>query len=140
MYVLIKLLEGTKMPFKSSAGAAAYDLFSYEDIAIHLRTVRAISTGVSMEIEPGYFGRILPRSGLVIHNAITTDAGVINSDFRGIVKVCLKNIFDEHFIVKKGDKIAQIVFLKAESPQLVQVDKLSETARGHKGFGSTGTN
>ena len=140
MYVLVKLLEGAKMPFKSTTQAAGYDLFSYEDITVQPSMICSISTGVSMEIEPGYFGRILPWSGLVIHNAITTDAGIIDSDLRGIVKVCLKNIFDVPYTVQKGNKIVQIVFLKAESPEFVQVDKLTETARGHKGFGSTGYN
>ena len=138
MYVFYKLLENAIAPLKATEGSAGYDLHSYEDITICPRSVVCVSTGLRMEIEPGYFGKIFPRSGLVINHTITTDAGIIDSDYRGVVHVCLKNVFDKHFHIKKGDGIAQIVFLKHENANFVQVDKLSDTERGYKGFGSTG--
>ena len=138
MYVLMKVLENATMPIKATKGSAGYDLYSYEDVVVCPHSVICVSTGVAMEIQPGYFGRILPRSGLVVNNFITTDAGVIDSDYRGIVHVCIKNVFTEHYHIKKGDRIAQIVFLKCEPADIVQVEKLSGSARGVKGFGSTG--
>ena len=138
MYVLMKVLEGAITPFKATEGSAGYDLYAFEDVVVCSSSVVCVSTGIAMEIQPGYFGRILPRSGLVVNNFITTDAGVIDSDYRGIVHVCVKNVFSEHYHIKKGDRIAQIVFLKCESADLIEVQKLSDSGRGIKGFGSTG--
>lgn len=119
------------------SGSSGYDLYSYDDIMIRPRSIQCVSVDVSMEIEPGYFGRIFTHSGMAVDSKVTTDAGIIDADYCGIVHVCLKNLSDS-FIVKRGDRIAQIVFLKSENVDLIEVETLNSTERGYKGFGSTG--
>ena len=138
MYDKITLQENAIKPLKILSGSAGYDLYSYDDIMIRPRSIQCVSVGVSMEIEPGYFGRIFTRSGMAVNSKVTTDAGIIDADYRGIVHVCLKNSSDDSFIVKRGDRIAQIVFLKSENVDLIEVETLNSTERGYKGFGSTG--
>lgn len=138
MYDKITLQENAIKPLKIMSGSAGYDLYSYDDIMIRPRSIQCVSVGVSMEIEPGYFGPIFPRSGMAVNSKVTTDAGIFDADYRGIVHVCLKNSSDDSFIVKRGDRIAQIVFLKSENVDLIEVETLNSTERGYKGFGSTG--
>ncbi len=83
-------------------------------------------------------GRIAPRSGLATKYFIDTGAGVIDSDYRGQVKVLLFNHSEVDFEVKQGDRIAQLVIERIYTPEVVVVDELEESVRGIKGFGSTG--
>ena len=86
----------------------------------------------------GNYGRIAPRSGLAVRNAIHVGAGVVDADYRGEVKVLLFNHSDEAFEVKEGDRIAQMIIEKYTMTALEEVQDLSETERGAGGFGSTG--
>ena len=83
-------------------------------------------------------GRIAPRSGLAVKHSIDTGAGVIDSDYRGEVKVLLFNHSEVDFEVKEGDRIAQLVVERIYTPKVVVVDELEESIRGKGGFGSTG--
>lgn len=84
-------------------------------------------------------GRIAPRSGLAVKHFIDTGAGVIDSDYRGEVKVLLFNHSEVDFEVKEGDRIAQLVIERIYTPEVVVVEELEESVRGAGGFGSTGT-
>lgn len=83
-------------------------------------------------------GRIAPRSGLASKHFIDTGAGVIDSDYRGQVKVLLFNHSDSDFQVKEGDRVAQLIIERIYTPEIVVVEELEESVRGAAGFGSTG--
>ena len=100
---------------------------------------KAIRLGFSIEIPPGLYGRIAPRSGLALKNNIDVAAGVIDPDYRGEVKVLLVNSSQKKFDIKEGDKIAQLIFEKVASPAFRVLRSLAPTVRGSGGFGSTNT-
>ena len=99
-----------------------------------------IPTGISMAIPPGYEGQIRPRSGLAVKHgiAIVNAPGTIDSDYRGEIQVILINLGSEPWIVKRGDRIAQLVIAPVLSVDLEAVEDLAGTVRGAGGFGSTG--
>ena len=134
-----KLSENATIPTQGTSFAAGYDLYAAEDAVIVCGTRKLIKTNISMEITPGYYGRIAPRSGLAYKNGIDVLAGVIDSDYRGDIGVILYNT-DKNidFTVKKGDRIAQIIFEACYTATLNNVDNLDNTLRQSGGFGSTG--
>lgn len=134
-----KLSENAIIPTKGSAFAAGYDLYAAEDAAVFCSARKLIKTNISMEITPGYYGRIAPRSGLAYKSGIDVLAGVIDSDYRGDIGVILYNT-DKNvvFEIKKGDRIAQIIFEACYSATLNEVKNLDNTLRESGGFGSTG--
>lgn len=136
----VKLLNNdAKTPIKGSRFSAGLDLFSSEDFKIDPWDRRLISTGISIELPEGTYGRIAPRSGLAVKNGIQVGAGVIDRDYRGEIKVLLFNLSNEEFQGKKGDRIAQLILEKIEevkAPDIVTV--LSDSDRADKGFGSSG--
>jgi dUTP pyrophosphatase len=98
-----------------------------------------INTGLSLAIPEGYFGKICPRSGLALNHGICVGAGIIDSDYRGQIKVLLINSDRRSvFRVKPGMKIAQLIFVKHGIFDFVRAQTLTSTERGCKGFGSTG--
>jgi dUTP pyrophosphatase len=128
------------LPRRASDGAAGYDLFSSENVQVPPRGRRLVSTGISIKIPPGLYGRIAPRSGIAVKNGIDVGAGVVDMDYRGEVKVLLFNMSDEAFEVCIGERIAQLILERHETPAIVEVSELSggKTERGENGFGSTG--
>ena len=134
-----KLSENATIPTQGTSFAAGYDLYAAEDAVVVCGTRKLIKTNVSMEITPGYYGRIAPRSGLAYKNGIDVLAGVIDSDYRGDIGVILYNT-DKNidFTVKKGDRIAQIIFEACYTATLNNADNLDNTLRQAGGFGSTG--
>ena len=134
-----KLSENAIIPTQGTYFAAGYDLYAAEDAVVVCGTRKLIKTNISMEITPGYYGRIAPRSGLAYKNGIDVLAGVIDSDYRGDIGVILYNT-DKNidFNVKKGDRIAQIIFEACYIATLNNVDNLDNTLRQAGGFGSTG--
>ena len=134
-----KLSENATIPTQGTNFAAGYDLYAAEDAVVVCGTRKLIKTNISMEITPGYYGRIAPRSGLAYKNGIDVLAGVIDSDYRGDIGVILYNT-DKNidFTVKKGDRIAQIIFEACYTATLNNVDNLDNTLRQAGGFGSTG--
>lgn len=145
--------EKSKLPTKSYEHAAGFDLYSVEDVSIWPGELATISTGISFEIPIGYVGLIWPRSGMAVKKTSDIYAGVIDSDFRGIVKACLYNgklsrhaawTFDDELpeedrviVIRSGDKIAQILIQEVPHFTITEVKDLSESIRGDKGFGST---
>ena len=134
-----KLSENAITPTQGTNFAAGYDLYAAEDALVICGSRKLIKTNISMEITPGYYGRIAPRSGLAYKNGIDVLAGVIDSDYRGDIGVILYNT-DKNidFEIKKGDRIAQIIFEACYSATLNNVENLDNTLRQAGGFGSTG--
>ncbi len=101
---------------------------------------KAVPTGLCVAIPPGYEAQVRPRSGLALKHGVSmvNTPGTIDADFRGEINIILINHGKNPFVVKRGERIAQIVFNKVETAQFVEKEKLSDTARGKGGFGSTG--
>ena len=99
-----------------------------------------VPTGIYLEIPPGFEAQVRPRSGLAAKSAVTVlnTPGTIDADYRGEVKVILINLGKENFTVKRGDRIAQLVFAPVVRAQFEKTSDLSESVRGTGGFGSTG--
>jgi len=132
-----------KLPTQAYEYDAGFDLYAVENACIPYGRKGEVKTGVHFEIPPGYVGIVFTRGsmgkkGKVVHH------GVIDSGFRGEVSVFVRNsVCDENglasgLIITKGDKVAQIVFLPIPKVKLIQVEELSESERGEKGFGSSG--
>lgn len=139
----VKLLnEDGRVPTYGSEYSAGMDLYSSEDKVIPSKTTVLISTGISVswsgEEAQQYYLRIAPRSGLAFKNGLFVNAGVVDYDYRGEVKVVIYNSKEVDFEVKKGDRIAQCILEKIIRPQILQVEELDMTERGEGGFGSTG--
>ncbi len=122
----------------SSANAAGYDLCSVSNLTIPTHGKALVPTGLAIATPPGTYGRIAPRSGLAWKKMIGIGAGVIDADYRGELKVVMFNHGDEAFEVAEGDRIAQLILERIETPHVVEVVDLGETDRGAGGFGSTG--
>jgi dUTP pyrophosphatase len=134
-----KLSDYATIPTQGTKFAAGYDLYAAEDAVVVCGSRKLIKTNISMEITPGYYGRIAPRSGLAYKSGIDVLAGVIDSDYRGDIGVILYNT-DKNidFEIKKGDRIAQIIFEACYTATLNNVENLDNTLRQAGGFGSTG--
>tara|TARA_Y100001970_G_scaffold293482_1_gene440546 strand:+ start:4459 stop:4890 length:432 start_codon:yes stop_codon:yes gene_type:complete len=131
-------VEDAMMPKKGSKDAAGYDLYSNEGGRIAPGQTRLFDTGISFKVPIGTYGRIAPRSGLS-KKGIMVNAGVIDRDYTGPVKIMLHNLSNDTYEVKKDDRIAQLILEKIETPEMILVDNLDNTERGSSGFGSTGT-
>ncbi len=136
----IKLLSNeAKVPVRSNSTDAGADVFSSEDLIIGPLERKPVSTGISIEIPNGFYGRIAPRSGLAYKNGIDVLAGVVDSSYRGEIKVILFNSDKENdFEIKKGDRIAQLIIEDHFNFEFEVAEELSYTQRGSGGFGSTG--
>ena len=138
-----KLTDTAIVPTKSRKTDAGYDLYADEDVALYPEQTKLISTGISFAIPDGYAGLIWDRSGLG-SKGIHRHAGVVDSSYRGEVKVCLSNSLSGHhsaeniYFISKGDRIAQILFQKVPHFDLVETEELDDTDRGSSGFGSSG--
>lgn len=132
---------GLPLPARQTAGAAGYDLASAEpDFTLMPGERRAVSTGLVFELPPGLEMQVRPRSGLALRYGVTLPnaPGTIDSDYRGELRVILQNGGSEPVLIRRGDRIAQVVFSRYEVPVLEESEELTETRRGSGGFGSTG--
>ena len=139
----IKLLsENAQIPTRGSEQAAGWDLYSAEDVVIEPGQTAMVSTEIAIEIPFGNFGGIFARSGLAAKQGLrpANCVGVVDSDYRGPVKVALHNDSNETREVNKGERIAQLVIIPYTPVSINVVDELSDTERGDGGFGSTGIN
>ncbi len=137
-----KLKPGATVPTMGSKFAAGADLYSAEDadVVIEPSETKFIGTGLAMEIPEGYVGLVYARSGLACKRGLApaNKVGVVDSDYRGEIKVALHNHGKEAQTVEKGERIAQMVIAPYLSVNYEEADELSETERGEGGFGSTG--
>lgn len=129
-----KLVPEAKLPVRGTKYSAGLDLFSVEDILLENNKTKLISTGLSMSIPEGYVGQIWGRSSLEC-KGVQRMAGIIDSDYRGEVKVALRG---DNYQINSGDKIAQIIIIPIYVNEAFEVDSLDITDRGAGGFGSTG--
>ena len=134
-----RLIDRLPAPQRETDGSAGYDLRSaIGAITIFPGGRRVVETGFAWEIPAGMVGVIRPRSGLAVREGLHVLAGVIDSDYRGEVKVLLVNLGDEAITIMTGDRIAQMVVTLFHGPELIEVDELDTADRGDGGFGSTG--
>lgn len=134
-----KLVPEAQMPTYARMGDAGMDLFATKPITVWAYHKAIISTGIAMEIPPGYFGMVRPRSGLAVKAGLSCiSSGVIDSGYRGEIKVLLHNHGHARYDIAIGDRIAQLLILPVLHAVLEEADELSETDRGSGGHGSTG--
>ena len=139
-FVAYKLLtESAQMPFKAHNSDAGFDLCADEDAWIFAKQRTTIKTGISFDMPENMAGLIWPRSGLSVKKGIDVLAGVVDSGYRGEIMVCLYNTSDEDVEIKRGDRIAQIIFQEVPEVGITVTDSLGSSQRGSDGFGSTGT-
>jgi len=132
-----KLVENAKLPERKREGDAGLDLYCIEDVEILPNEIKLISTGIAIEIPKGYFGLIKDRSGLA-SKGLHVLAGVIDENYRGEVKVVMINLGKEKIKLEKFSRIAQLIIIPYAKVEVEEVEELSETERGEKGFGSSG--
>ena len=129
------------LPSRHTTGSAGFDLASAEpDFVLAPGERRLVATGLAIELPPGIEGQVRPRSGLALRHGITMPnaPGTIDSDYRGELRVILQNGGTEPVAIARGDRIAQVVFARYETPELMDVTELEASTRGAGGFGSTG--
>jgi dUTP pyrophosphatase len=130
------------IPKYQTAGAAGMDLVACCDTPITLWPGAEgvlVPTGLAMELPEGYEAQVRPRSGLSIKGiAVANSPGTIDEDYRGEVKVIMRN-HGHTLVIHKGDRIAQLVIARAVQAQVVETDTLTDSVRGAGGFGSTGS-
>ena len=142
MNVQIINKSNNSLPAYETAHAAGMDLRANlaESIRLNPMERKLIPTGLHIELPVGFEAQIRPRSGLAFKHGIgiVNSPGTIDADYRGEIKVLLINLGAEAFEINHGDRIAQMVIAKHETVSWSEVDELSETSRGHGGYGHTG--
>jgi len=129
------------LPARATEHAAGYDVRSAEeDFVLQPREIRLVSTGLNMELPEGLECQVRPRSGLALRHGITlpNSPGTIDPDYRGELRIIMQNSGSEAVRIERGERIAQLVFNRFATPEVVESDELGATARGSDGFGSTG--
>lgn len=130
------------LPEYKTEGSAGMDLYANIEKPKILKPLERalIPTGIFLSIPFGCEGQVRPRSGLALKHGITlaNAIGTIDSDYRGEIKVILINLSNKDFVIDKGDRIAQLIFVKYEKVDFVEVNSLDNTERGQGGFGHTG--
>ena len=134
--------RGLPLPHYQTEHSAGVDLYAAveTEAVIDAGTWKLVPTGIALAIPEGYEGQVRPRSGLALKHGIgmLNGPGTIDADYRGEISVILFNFSDRPFPIRRGDRIAQLVFARLEKAAFVKVDALSETVRGTGGFGHTG--
>lgn len=138
----LKHAQGLPLPAKATEHSACADLHAAveSDLVIEPGKAVLVPTGLVMEIPVGHEAQVRPRSGLALKHSIglLNSPGTIDSDYRGEVGIILFNFGKEQFIVRRGDRIAQLAICKVEHLEFVEAEDLASTQRGSGGFGHTG--
>ena len=138
----IKRLDpSVELPSYAYEGDAGLDLRANEDVTLKPLERRLVSTGLAVAIPEGYAGFVQPRSGLALREGLSmaNTPGLVDSHYRGELKVCAVNLDSERAIyIERGERIAQLVIQRVPTVDLVEVAELDETDRGSGGFGSSG--
>ncbi len=131
------------LPHYETGASAGMDLRANISESITLQPLERtiVKTGLFIELPVGFEAQVRPRSGLAAKKGITVlnAPGTVDADYRGEIGVILVNLSNEAFTIENGERVAQLVIAKHERAEWIQVEELSETARGEGGFGSTGT-
>ena len=133
-----KLHPDATLPKYNHADDAGMDFFAVEDVELAPGERTSVPTGIAMEIPIGYVGLLWDKSGVAHKGGIKTLGGVIDSGYRGEVKIGVINLSNEKYIFQKGHKVAQMLIQKVEKVEIEEAEELSDTVRGEKGFGSSG--
>jgi dUTP pyrophosphatase len=136
-----RLSDAASAPERSHGDDAGYDLRAAEAAEIGPGERASVGTGIAVAIPEGFAGLVLPRSGLAARHgiALVNAPGLIDSGYRGELRVLLLNTDrSEAFAVEPGDRIAQLVIVRHEAPELEEAESLDDTVRGPAGFGSSG--
>ena len=136
----IALGEGAVLPEYKTEHSAGMDLRCVDAFTLYPGERRLIATGLKVAIPPGYEGQVRPRSGLALRHSIgiPNSPGTIDADYRGEIQVLLLNFGSEPYVVKRGDRVAQLVFARVARVTLETVPELTSTTRGDGGFGHSG--
>lgn len=139
---VVLLNQNATTPTRNKSTDAGLDLYASEDVYIPYRETRVIPTSVAVGVPQGYVGKIEDRSSLA-SKGLRTGGGVVDHGYTGEVKVVIHNVTHiesnmQGYHVKKGDKVAQLLLYKVETPSVILVDSLGESERGIYGFGSSG--
>ena len=131
---------GLPLPAYATDGAAGMDVVAAESLTLRTGRTVAVATGLALAIPPGWEVQVRPRSGLALNHGLTVPnaPGTIDSDYRGELKVILRNEGADDFAVKRGERIAQLVLAPVHRVAWEEVDALPDSPRGTDGFGSTG--
>ena len=129
-------------PVYAKPGDAGADLKSTEDLVVPAGGRQLVKTGIKIAMPDGYVGLVHPRSGLAAKHGITVlnTPGTVDAGYRGEIMVTLLNTSNEPFEVRRGDRIAQLLFQRVDRADFIAVSELPESARGDGGFGSSGKN
>jgi len=130
--------EGLPLPAYGSEHAVGLDVVSAEEVTLAPGDRHPVRTGIAIAIPHGYEVQVRSRSGTAVRNGITCLTGTIDSDYRGELMVVLINLGAEPFAIRRGDRIAQLIPAPVLKARFAETDDLDETARGERGFGSTG--
>ncbi|RWS19725.1 deoxyuridine triphosphatase-like protein, partial [Leptotrombidium deliense] len=131
----VKLLSDLAMvPTKATEGSAGFDIFAPCDYLVPKNGKILIDTYIAIELPSNCYGRISPRSGIAWNASIHVGGGVIDSDYRGSIHVILFNFNNVDFLIKRGDRFAQLICERIETPVIVVVDELDFTKRNNKGL------
>ena len=133
----IKLDSDALMPERKHSTDAGLDLKSTEDCTIPAHEFRTVNTGVHVQLPPGTVGMLKSRSGMNTKHGITS-TGVVDEGYEGPIKVALHNDSNEEYIVKRGDRVTQLVVLPVLYEDVELVDEITGGERGDNGYGSTG--
>ena len=134
-----RLSENAFLPTKATKFAAGVDLYSAHHYRIEPQNKQLIKTDLAIAIPANCYGRLAPRSSLAMNSFIHVGAGVIDSDYRGNISVLLFNFNKTAFLVKPGDKIAQLILERIYQADIIESNNLDNTSRGSRGFGSSGS-
>lgn len=139
-YVDFELSDGAKVPFKKHNGDAGWDLFTSEDCDIRPGETVDVHTGIKINMPPFLYARITGRSSSLRKHNLLINEGIIDNGYTGEMFVCVRNMGDKTFHVKKGMRLAQVLFHAIEDIRWSQVDEIKPAPgkRGNNGFGSTG--
>ena len=136
--------QGLPLPRYMSEHAAGMDLYAAvnPEITIPAGEWKLVPTGISIALPEGYEAQVRPRSGLALKQGVSilNTPGTVDADYRGEVGVILMNHSQENLVIKRGDRIAQMIINKIERIEFEEVEELPETERGDGGFGHTGVN
>lgn len=133
-----RMTSTATIPTRGSEQAAGLDLYADNEHTVLPNCVSVVPTGIAMAIPDGFVGLVWPRSGLACKHGVQSLAGVIDSDYRGELKVALTTCTKTTIRIEKGDRIAQLLIVPVSMLECAEVDSLDDTARGADGFGSTG--
>jgi dUTP pyrophosphatase len=137
-----RLDDRALLPTRAHAGDAGLDLYALDGVVLEPGDRASVGTGIAVEIPDGQAGLVLPRSGLAARHgiALVNAPGLIDAGYRGEIRVLLLNTDQNSACrLEPGDRIAQLVLVRVETPEVVEVEALATSERGHGGFGSSGT-